>query len=303
MVKSRFLHLLLCFILVFTLIGAIFASTVSAQDATATPTPTETATPTPAPVPEIKLDCDVPTYSDNSGSSFYYTVNLLYTGDNIVTVNLSADNPAGWYSSITYSSKEVSSLPMGPLNYGQPDSKSLSITLAPNVGNSPEPGEYKLKLTATAGELTKSIDLTAVVKAKYSFSMSTDTGNLATTATAGKENHFSINLNNTGSAELTDINLSVSKPDNWTVTFNPEKVTSLSAGQLQQEDIIITPPSGKTVAGDYIITLTASNANVSSNMDVRVTVQTSSIWGVVSIGIIVVVIAGLAVLFLRLGRR
>jgi uncharacterized membrane protein len=87
------------------------------------------------------------------------------------------------------------------------------------------------------------------------------------------------------------------------VTFSPDKVTSLAAGQTQQENIVITPPEGKTVAGDYIITLYASNAQVSENLDIRVTVETPSIWGILSIVIIVVVIAGLAFLFLKLGRR
>jgi len=43
------------------------------------------------------------------------------------------------------------------------------------------------------------------------------------------------------------------------VTFKPEKVESIAAGQTQQEDVIITPPQGKTIAGDYVITLRGSN--------------------------------------------
>jgi uncharacterized membrane protein len=39
------------------------------------------------------------------------------------------------------------------------------------------------------------------------------------------------------------------------------------------------------------------------NIDVRVTVLTPTIWGWVGIGIVVLVIAGLAVMFMRLGRR
>ena len=93
------------------------------------------------------------------------------------------------------------------------------------------------------------------------------------------------------------------KPEGWTVTFKPEKVDSLGAGQTQQEDVVITPPEGKTIAGDYVITLHASNDKVNQSMQVRVTVLTPSIWGWVGIIIIVVVIAGLAVLFMRLGRR
>ena len=133
--------------------------------------------------------------------------------------------------------------------------------------------------------------------------LTTDTGNLNTQATAGKDNNFSFNMVNSGSASLDNLNLTADKPQGWTVTFKPDKVDSISAGQTQQEQAIITPPEGKTIAGDYIITFKASNDKVNQSMQVRVTVLTPSIWGWVGIIIIVVVIGGLAVLFMRLGRR
>jgi len=306
--------------MVFTLAGAFLATGVAAQDVTPTPTATETPTPTPTPtetatptpttsptptplVPEIKLESDIPAYSDNSGMTFNYNVSLSYSGNDTVTVNLSTTNPQGWTSYVTYTSREITSVPMGPLNFGSPDSKTLSINLSPNSGNSPEPGEYVLTLKATAGQLSDTIELKAIVKAKYSFSMTSTSGRLNTTAVSGKENHFSLSLSNTGSVPLENISLTSSMPSGWTITFNPANIESLGAGQMQQTDVVITPQEGKTVAGDYMITLRASNANVSSSSDIRVTVETSSIWGVVSIAIIVLVIAGLAVLFLKLGRR
>jgi uncharacterized membrane protein len=296
MVKSRLLHMILVITLVFTLFVGFLAAPLTASAADSTPTP-------PALPPAIKLTCDVPSYSDNSGVTFNYMVTLTYSGNDTITTNLATINPPGWKPTITFSGKEINSIPIGPMNYGTPDSKTLSISLAPNQGTSPDPGEYKMVLKATSGQLNQTIDLTAVVKAKYQFSITTDTGNLATRATAGKDNHFLINLKNTGSVPLENLNLSVSKPESWKITFSPDKVTSLGAGQSLQEDVVITPPSGKTVAGDYIITISSSNSQVSSNMEVRVTVETSSIWGIVSIAIIILVIAGLAVLFLKLGRR
>jgi len=297
MVKSRLLNLILGITVVFTLFMGFLAAplAVSAED----------STPTAAPAlpPAIKLTCDVPSYSDNSGVTFNYNVALTYSGNDTITANLTTVSPPGWKPTITYTGKEVSSIPIGPMNYGTPDSKTLSISLSPNQGTSPDPGEYKLTLKATSGQFNQSIDLTAVVKAKYQFSMTTDTGNLATRATAGKDSHFLINLKNTGSVPLENLNLIVSKPESWKVTFSPATIASLGAGQSIQEDVTFSPPSGKTVAGDYMVTISSSNSQVSSNMDVRVTVETSSIWGVISIAIIIVVIAGLAILFLKLGRR
>ena len=61
----------------------------------------------------------------------------------------------------------------------------------------------------------------------------------------------------------------------------------------------------KTIAGDYMVAISASpeSGYAFGNIDVRVTVLTPTIWGWVGIGIVVLVIAGLAVMFMRLGRR
>jgi len=144
MLKSRSILLVLGLILVVSLLAGVGAIAASADTPTPTPsetatptaTTTTTATPTPTPTlpPELKLACDVPSYSDNSGSSFSYTVNMTYSGTDTIMVALSTINPPGWTSYITYTSKEVTSLPIGPLQYGSPDSKSLSINLSPVNG-------------------------------------------------------------------------------------------------------------------------------------------------------------------------
>jgi uncharacterized membrane protein len=298
MQKSRFSRVLITLALVITLLSSFSVTAVLAED---TPTPTPTPTPT-LPV-ELKLTCDVPSYSENSATSFYFNVNLTYSGTDTVTVNLSTTPPQGWGSTVTYTSKEVTSVPIGPLAYGSPDSKTLSVNMMPNAGQTPDPGEYKMTLKATSGALTASIDLTGIIKTRYAFSMNTATGNLATKATAGKVNNLSIELYNTGSAALDNLVLNAQKPDGWVVTFDPANIASLSNGQTAQVNVVITPPKDKTVAGDYNITLSSSNSNVNSSLVIRVTVETPTIWGTVAIIVIVVVIVGLAVLFLKLGRR
>jgi uncharacterized membrane protein len=294
--KSRFLHCLLVVTLVFTLGIVFLAAPALAEDATPAAT-------TAAKAPALKLSCDVPSYSDNSGSSFSYSVNVSYDGDDTVVVNFASTNPDNWNSTIRYSGKEVTSIPIGPVQYGSPDTKTLSIDLSPNSGIKPDVGEYKMTFSASTGQLSQTIELKAVVKAKYAFDVTTPDYKWNMKATAGKDNNFTVNLENQGTAVIENLSLRSSNPSEWTVKFSPDKVNSLAAGQTQQENIIITPPKGKTVAGDYIITIYASNAEVSVNKEIRVTVDTPSIWGILSLVIIVVVIAGLAFLFLKLGRR
>jgi uncharacterized membrane protein len=62
-------------------------------------------------------------------------------------------------------------------------------------------------------------------------------------------------------------------------------------------------PSGNAVAGDYMTTLTATTESASESIDVRVTVETAPIWGIVGVALIVAVIGGLVLVFRRYGRR
>jgi uncharacterized membrane protein len=292
--KLRVTRYFLSLVLTLTIILAFIAApvAVTAQDEE----PGETT-------PSLTMECNIPSYSDDSGETFNYSCTMEYDGDEKITVNFDLDAPQGWYPYIQYSGKQVSSIDIGPgTDYG-PDSVTFSVYLAPMTSEYPEPGDYNLTVTGTSGDLNFSETLTANVKAKYDFKLTTETGNLATKATSGKENHFTFDVVNNSSVEITNVVFNISKPSNWVVSTSPDKITSLGSGQTQQVDLIITPPEGKTVAGDYMITIKASSEKVNDSMDVRVTVETPSIWGWVGIIIIAVVIIGLIVLFMKMGRR
>jgi uncharacterized membrane protein len=321
MVKSRFVYLFICLTLVLSLAGGFMAVAASAQSPTPTPSaapspapsttpttaPSATPTATPSPTsttPILSLETDIPSYSDDSGAIFNFDVTIKYNGNDRQTANISASTSApGWIANVTYAGRQANAIDIGPAGQYGPDTKTVQVSLSPGPSQKPDKGSYVVTLKVTAGNLTKTIDLTGIIKSKTSYSMNSDTGRLSMSAEAGKENHYTVVLNNAGTEPLSNISFSSDKPDNWIIKFNPEKVDTLAAGKTQQVDVIITPPSGKTIAGDYMISLRSNNDKVSSNMEVRVTALTPSIWGWVSIIIIVVVVAGLAALFLKLGRR
>jgi uncharacterized membrane protein len=66
---------------------------------------------------------------------------------------------------------------------------------------------------------------------------------------------------------------------------------------------MIITPDRDTIAGDYEIKVMALHPEVFKDMSLRITVATPSIWGWISVLIIILVIAGLAAIFIRLGRR
>ncbi len=294
MAKSRIIHLMLCLVLVLTVTGGFLAATAAyAQE-----TPTVTPTPTPA---SLKLESTYPSLSADSGQSFTFDFDIKYSGDRQL-FNLNSTTQPGWDVTFTSSSgKTITAVQLGPVDYTI--TESIKINMTPSLGQIPVPGEYPLTVTVSSGSLSQTINLKATVKAKFDFELTTPTGNLNTSATAGKENHSAIQVKNAGTAAIDKLAFTSNAPEGWIVTFNPSQIDTIGAGQTQQVDAIITPPGGKTVAGDYTVNITANNGTISQTLSLRVTVSTPTIWGWVGIIIVVLVIAGLAVLFIKLGRR
>jgi uncharacterized membrane protein len=67
--------------------------------------------------------------------------------------------------------------------------------------------------------------------------------------------------------------------------------------------VAVIQPSGEAIAGDYRVAIEASNELANASQDFRVTVETSLLWGIIGVALIVVVLAGLWFVFQRYGRR
>jgi len=62
-------------------------------------------------------------------------------------------------------------------------------------------------------------------------------------------------------------------------------------------------PSNDAIAGDYVVSFDASAGQVGDSVDIRITIETSPLWGFIGIGLIVAVLAGLWWVFRTYGRR
>lgn len=256
----------------------------------------------------IEFDTKYPALSGAADSPFEFEVGIRYLSakEETLDFDLKVEVPQGWISYIAESKyaqdNELSAISLEP--YGIKE-KILVVAIAP-FWLYPEPGDYTLTLEISSGEVRGSIDLTARITARYDLSAETklESGRLNIKAEADKENYLPISVTNTGTATLDKVTLSSSKPEGWSVTFNPEKVESLSAGTSQEIEVTVKPPA-KTIAGDYMITLKFAGepSSYAPDLDIRVTVGTSTRWGLVGVGIVIAIIAGLVVTFMRLGRR
>jgi uncharacterized membrane protein len=125
---------------------------------------------------------------------------------------------------------------------------------------------------------------------------------LSAKATAGKDTVVPIVLTNSGDAAAEDISLSGTTPTGWKVVFDPKSVDKIAPNDTKEVQATITPPE-KAVAGDYQTTLRANWRGDSAASTFRVTVATSSMWGIVGIGIIGAALLVLVGAVARFGRR
>ena len=304
--RSRATRYLICFVLLFAALGGLLGSSVAlaAEEGDNGSVSSLPGQEEPPPEQPIAFTSKFPTVEGIATDIFEFEVFIKPSSDEYLgKYEFTLTTPPGWEAGVwgSYPQKRVSSI---DFTGEQAHSETINVKAFAEPGKRPEPGEYgiTLEMNWEAGDIKSSIDLTAVVTASYDFTMITESGRLNAQTKAGEDNHIPILLVNTGTAAIEDVTLSATTPEGWSITFDPEKIDSLEPDLEREIDVVIKPPK-KTVAGDYLITLKADSERGIESLELRVTVLTSTFWGWAGIGIAAGVIAGLIILFRRLGRR
>jgi uncharacterized membrane protein len=261
---------------------------------------------------KIELNSKYPIRPGPSDIAFQFDVELMYSGgEEPLTFELSAEGPDGWLVRIQQSAYEATEISAIRLDPTRTYPETIVVSAVAPYWLFPEPGDYTITLKAAAGEVKDSIDLTARITARYDFLVQTETERLNIKATAGKESHLTVIITNLGTAPLNQITFRSVKPkaiagEAWSVTFNPDKIENLNPWDEREVEVVIKPPP-KTIAGDYMTTLEFNSDPQTSieppELEIRVTVGTSTKWGWIGAGIVVAVIAALYFTFRRFGRR
>ena len=238
-----------------------------------------------------------------SGEEFEFEVEFMYVGAKPRVFELRAIGPGGWSVYMTpYFDREKRIKDISLMPNFISSGKIRVIVTSPFIPPA-EPGEYRINMEAVSDDLSATVELKAIITARYSLILVPSAERLNTTAIAGRDNFFSIDAGNLGTAAIDNIKFSVSKPEGWAVEFSPEKMARFTALDAQTVNVNIKPPP-RTIAGDYSVKIQASGDQVTSNeLDIRVTVESSTIWGWVGVAIILVVSGGLIFMFLRFSRR
>ncbi len=244
----------------------------------------------------LTLSADLLTIKGSPKTTFRYNLRLENSGDEEIMVNLTADAPDGLLLKFKVAGKETTSFPLGANS-----TKTVTLELDPIVELSA--GSYPFTVYAAGGSLEAKIDLTAEVVGQQDLSITGPDGLLSGKANAGKETTLPVVVRNTGTAPAQGVEMSASAPTGWTVAFDPEIIPEIAAGD-QAEATMILKPADKAVAGDYVVTVRAHPADSASvSADFRITVATSTLWGIVGIALIAVAVGVVAMAVARYGRR
>jgi len=246
--------------------------------------------------PRLSLNIDLTTLRGTPNTTFRYSGTLKNEGDEDLSVNLTAEAPDDFKVTFKVSGQEVNSLPLEANK-----SKQVSIE-ARSYGNVPA-GDYPISVRAQGGEVEATQSLIAKVTGEPTLSVTAPDGRLSGRANAGKESSLKVVVRNTGTASARAVEMSSSEPSGWSVEFSPEQINEIPAGEQVEILAKIRPPE-KAIAGDYMITVRARpEGGASKSADFRITVVTSTLWGVVGIALIAVAVGVVGLAVFRFGRR
>jgi uncharacterized repeat protein (TIGR01451 family) len=239
----------------------------------------------------------LPSLMGTPKSAFEYTLSVSNDSGKDLTVALSAQAPANFQTTFTegYGSNEISSI---PIEAGQ--SKDIKVKVTPP--RDVKAGNYPVLVKVAAEGATAEQRVTLQISGQGRLSLTAKDGRLSGEAQAGKTAEYTLVVSNDGTAPLEEVEISGSVPTNWKAEYNPKTIPSVAPNEKKEVQVTVTP-SDKTIAGDYVASFRANAKGESSNADFRITVTTSTLWGIVGIGIIAVALLVLLGAVARFGRR
>lgn len=244
---------------------------------------------------QTELTTEQANLEGHSDATFTYSVNLQNRTAEKQTYALTSQAEEGWDVTFSADSKQVSSVEVDP---GAGKSITVNVKPAENVTK----GKFKIPIRAYNQSTDSQLVLEADISGKYSMELTTPSGLLSTDVKAGGDRTVELLVKNTGTADLSGINLTSSSPSNWEVTFNPKTIDKLAAGKSTTVEAKLSA-SDKAIAGDYVTDMTAQASEASATATFRVAVKGSVLWGWIGVLIILVILGGIYVLVRKYGRR
>ena len=244
---------------------------------------------------DSEINVDQPNLEGHTTASFTYSIDLRNRTANEQNYSLNAQVPAGWGVQFTSGSDSITSVTLEP---GEEGTINVDVTPAEKA----TADTYEIPIQASASGTSAEATLEAVITGSYALDITTPDGRLSTDITAGRSKTVDLLVKNTGTATLNDVKITASTPPNWESEFDNSTIPTLEAGDTTTIKATLTA-SDDAIAGDYEATFSAEATETSANAAFRVSVEASTLWGLIGIAIILAVLGGLYYLFRKYGRR
>jgi uncharacterized membrane protein len=246
---------------------------------------------------KLTVQSSLPALRGSPKSNFDYPVTIKNDSGRNVTVSFVANAPRNFETSFTeaYGSQELSSV---PIEAGQ--SKDVKLHVRPP--STVDAGSYPVAVSVSAEDATAKTELKLEIVGQPRLQIAGRDGLVSASATAGVQASVPVLVTNDGTAPAEAVELSGSAPSGWKITFDPKTIDRIEPGKDREVQALITPTE-KSLAGDYIATVRAATRGETSSAQFRVSVSTSTVWGIAGAGIIAAALLVMVGAVARFGRR
>ncbi len=246
---------------------------------------------------KLTVTSKLPSLRGSPKSNFEYTLNIKNDSGRNLVASFAAEAPTNFETSFTeaYGSQELSSI---PIEAGQ--SKDIKLKVRPP--STIDAGHFPVTVTVNAEDASAKVELALDVVGQPQLQVSGRDGLLSARAVAAQQSSIPIVVTNTGTAPADNIKLSASAPTGWKVTFEPAGIDRLVPGKDAEVQALVTP-SDKSLAGDYMTSVSATSRGENASSQFRITVSTSTVWGIAGAGVIGVALLLMLGAVARFGRR
>jgi uncharacterized membrane protein len=246
---------------------------------------------------DVTLSSDVPSLQGASGSSFTFNLTLSNDSAEDLTFAVTASGPTGWEVNATLTGQAQAASAV--IKAGS--TAAVSVSAKPPTDVTPQ--TYPIDVKANVGDRTIDAQLSVKVTGTNALTVTTPDARLSNSGSAGSEITQQLVIRNDGTQPLQQVVVTASAPTDWKVTFSPSAtIASVAAGASETITATLVP-SNDAIAGDYVVTYRASTTDANGSVDIRMTIETSPLFGFVGLALIVLVLFGLWWVFQRDGRR
>jgi uncharacterized membrane protein len=246
---------------------------------------------------KLTVTSKLPELRGSPKSNFEYTLTIKNDSGRNLVASFAARAPSNFETSFTeaYGTQELSSI---PIDAGQ--SKDIKLKVRPP--STIDAGHFPVQVMVKAEDASAKAELALDVVGQPQLQVSGRDGLLSARAVAAQQSSIPVVVTNTGTAPAENVTLAATAPTGWKVTFEPATIERLVPGKDTEVQALVTP-SDKSLAGDYMTSINATSRGESASGQFRVTVATSTIWGMAGAGVIGVALLLMLGAVARFGRR